>query len=196
VTRALGFFQKHPEADAFVLEKWHENWSTSKIAEALTAQYGEPCNKNIVIGRKNRLKLKEGIVVAEYDKVRQRFDGKEGAAKQQMLGRPTAPKRQAPLPAIPEHKPEEILAVVPIGKGKRFTRVRDGECKRFLPGHHGMHGIVCAEPALAGKAWCAACFKQLYVPGTAFGAQKRNRNIIRVLTGSGQRSYRVQGEAA
>jgi hypothetical protein len=172
----LGFFQRHPEADAFIIEKWNsEGWNTNRIAAALQEQYGEPVTKNSVIGRKNRIKAKEGgPMVNHYTANRQRQEGLAAARKQQLEIKLLA--KDGGRPRIPGKRQEGVpMDVVPTVVGKtRFLNVRPGQCKLFLPGNEGMNGFVCGEATgAADKSWCPACLKRVFVPGTAYKGQRQ-----------------------
>lgn len=201
----MGFFTNRPEADALLLELWEQkDWSTTMIAEELQRRFGERCNKNMVIGRKHRLGASLREKPTAHGRRRMVEGGKVQAAlrrNERMIARGedprpvrTTPFRRTYAPPgkriAPQSAPRED--VMPYtGKGVRFVDARDGQCRFFQEGQHGMDGFVCGAPVIPGKSWCPDCMKLMYVPGTAFGQRRGDRRVIRTMVaGSGHaRTY-------
>lgn len=71
-------------------------------------------------------------------------------------GRPPAQIKEAPM--VITAAPKKFDELRPL------SEIHANECRRFLPGQHGLQGFVCAAETPIGKPWCNTCRADLYKP--------------------------------
>ena len=113
--------------------------SSSEVAKSLTAEFGVPITRNMVIGKCQR----KGIDLNHA--------GRQPKRKIRDLLAEERPPKPEPPPSVPEFEATE------------FHNAGPNQC-RYIAGRPSFRAIICGNETVTGSAYCAKHRAMLYVP--------------------------------